>query len=384
MIRTMSAPASESATGRVGALDAFRGVTVAGMLLVNNPGTWDSIYPPLRHAEWHGWTATDLIFPFFLFIVGITTELSLSARTRRGDSGRMLTRRVLFRGGTIVALGLLLHAFPFFPLSRWETLRFPGVLQRIGVCFIAAALLSRGRSDRAIAGMTAVLLVGYWAVQALVSPPGATVVTLDDPGATLSAWIDRAIFGSHLWSASKTWDPEGLLSTVPAIGTCLLGVLAGRRLSDAGPAAERLNALFAWGALGVMTGLVWGWFFPINKNLWTSSYALFTAGMGATVLATMTWLMENDRYRRAARPLITYGLNPITAFVGSGAMARLLGLIRVPREGGSVPVQRAIFESGFASWLPPRPASLAYGVAFVLLWYAILRVMERRGWILRV
>jgi predicted acyltransferase len=221
-------------------------------------------------------------------------------------------------------------------------------------------------------------------LQALVPPPGVAAATLDDPSATLSAWIDRTIFGSHLWPASKTWDPEGLLSTVPAIGTCLLGVLAGRRLSDARPAAERVSTLFAWGALGMMTGLVWGWFLPINKNLWTSSYVLFTAGMGATVLATMTWLMEGDRFRRVARPLVTYGLNPITAFVGSGAMARLLGLIRVPRDGGSVPVQRAIFESGFASWLPPRPASVAYGVAFVLLWYAVLRVMERRGWILRV
>jgi predicted acyltransferase len=380
----MSAAAVGREAGRVEALDAFRGITIAGMLLVNNPGTWSAIYPPLRHAEWHGWTPTDLIFPFFLFIVGITTELSLSARARRGDALGEVTRRILIRGGTIVALGLLLHAFPFHPLSRWETLRFPGVLQRIGVCYVVAALFSRGRSDRAVFGVTALLLAGYWALQALVPPPGVAVATLDDPGATLSAWIDRTVFGSHLWSASKTWDPEGLLSTAPAIGTCLLGVLAGRRLRDQLPMAERLSSLFSWGALGMMSGLVWGWFFPINKNLWTSSYVLFTAGMAATVLATMTWLMDRGRFRRAARPLISFGLNPITAFVGSGAMARTLGLIRIPANEGSVPLQRAIFERGFASWLPLELASLAYALAFVTLWYAILRLMEKRGWVLRV
>ncbi|HET9276461.1 MAG TPA: heparan-alpha-glucosaminide N-acetyltransferase domain-containing protein, partial [Gemmatimonadales bacterium] len=227
---------------RLAALDAFRGLTIAGMLLVNNPGTWSAIYPPLRHAEWHGWTPTDLIFPFFVFIVGITTHLSLA---RRGEDGRVV-RRILTRGGVIILLGLLLHAFPFFPLSRWETLRFPGVLQRIGVCFIAAALLARGRSNRAVGGSVAALLLGYWGLQALVAPPGVPAPTLDDPSATLSAWIDRTVFGSHLWRASQTWDPEGLLSTLPAIGTCLLGVLAGRRLAGPEPITSRLVTLFGY------------------------------------------------------------------------------------------------------------------------------------------
>jgi predicted acyltransferase len=379
-----TAAVTRSGTTRLEALDAFRGMTIAGMLLVNNPGTWGAIYAPLRHAEWHGWTPTDLVFPFFLFIVGITTELSLAARARRGDSGGTLTRVVLLRGGTIVALGLLLHAFPFFPLTRWETLRFPGVLQRIGVCYMAAALWSRGRSDRSVIGWTALLLLGYWALQALVPPPGLARATLDDPGATLSAWIDQSVFGAHLWTASKTWDPEGLLSTLPAIGTCLLGVLAGRRLNATIPLADRLNALFAWGGIGMTAGLVWSWVLPINKNLWTSSYVLFTAGMAAIVLATIFWLMARERFHRAMRPMVTFGLNPITAFVGSGAMARVLGLIRVPGDGGSIPLQRAVFESGFATWLPIKLASLAYALAFVLLWYGILRVMEHRGWVLRV
>ena len=263
---------------RIAALDAFRGLTIAGMLLVNNPGTWDAIYPPLEHAPWHGWTPTDLIFPFFIFVVGITTHLSLAAREQRGDSDRGVTLQILRRGGLIILFGLLLQAFPFFPLERITQLRFPGVLQRIGVCYIAAALLSRGRSSRAVGVMVAVLLLGYWAVQALVAPPGVASATLDVPQDTLSAWIDRTVFGGHLWKQSLTWDPEGLLSTIPAIGTALLGVLAGRRLAGGETVADRLNGLFSAGTIGAMAGLMWNWVFPINKNLWTSSYVVFTAG----------------------------------------------------------------------------------------------------------
>ena len=237
---------------RISALDAFRGLTIAGMLLVNNPGTWSAIYPPLQHAPWHGWTPTDLIFPFFLFIVGVTTHLSLAAMVQQGASARTVTIRIIRRGGLIILLGLLLHAFPYVPLTRITEIRIPGVLQRIGLCYLATALLSRGRSSRAIAAVVGLLLLGYWALQTLAAPPGVTAPTIDVPGETLSAWIDRTVFGSHLWKESRTWDPEGLLSTIPAIGTCLLGVLAGRWLTRPVPFAECLNGLFAVGALGMV------------------------------------------------------------------------------------------------------------------------------------
>ena len=185
--------------GRLLALDAFRGMTIAGMLLVNNPGTWSAIYPPLAHATWHGWTPTDLIFPFFVFIVGITTHISQSGLERRGVSPAAVTARIFRRGALIILLGLLLHAFPFLPLERITGLRIPGVLQRIGVCYLAAALISRGRSSRDLAGITALLLVLYWGLQTLVAPPGVATPTLDIPDQTLSAWLDRTVFGSHLW-----------------------------------------------------------------------------------------------------------------------------------------------------------------------------------------
>ena len=369
---------------RLSALDAFRGMTIAGMLLVNNPGTWSAIYPPLEHAPWHGWTPTDLIFPFFVFIVGVTTHLSLSAREAHGASAGAIRRQILRRGALIILCGLLLHAFPYVPLTRITQIRIPGVLQRIGVCYIAAALLARGRSNRAVAGIVAVLLVGYWGLQTLIAPPGVATPTIDVPQDTLSAWIDRTIFGSHLWRESKTWDPEGLLSTLPAIGTCLLGVLAGRRVARPEPLAERLNALFAIGSLGMVAGLVWNWVFPINKNLWTSSYVLFTAGMAAVTIAVCAWLIEVRGYRRWAGPFITYGLNPLVAFIGSGAMARVLGLIHLPFGGESVSLQQVIYRTLFASWLAPRNASLAFAIGFVALWYGILKLLERRKIVLRV
>jgi predicted acyltransferase len=210
------------------------------------------------------------------------------------------------------------------------------------------------------------------------------VATIDDPGSTLSAWIDRSIFGSHLWRESRTWDPEGLLTTVPAIGTCLLGVLAGRWLAGPATLAERLNGLFAAGALGMVAGLVWNWVFPINKNLWTSSYVLFTAGMACVAIATLAWLIEVRGRRRWAAPLITYGLNPLVAFIGSGAMARLLGMVHLPVGGETLSLQQAIYRTAFASWLTPRNASLGYAIAFVVLWYGILRLLQRYRIVLKV
>lgn len=362
-----------------------RGLTVAGMLLVNNPGTWDAVYPPLRHAVWHGWTPTDLIFPFFLFIVGITTELSLARRADQGASDAAIRKKVIARGSLITLCGLLLAAFPFLPLERITDVRIPGVLQRIGVCYTAGALLAWRRSDRSLLVTTAILLIGYWATLTLVAVPGQAVKTIDVPDQTFAAYVDRLLLDGHLWSVTETWDPEGPLSTVPAIGTLLLGVLAGRIARRTTSIETRLNALFAWGAIGIVTGLVWNWGFPINKSLWTSSYVVFTAGVAVLLLATVTWIVEIRGSRRWASPFRTYGLNPLLAFLGSGAMARVIGsLIEVDVDGQPISLQRAIYERAFASWLPPMNASFGYAIGFVGFWYVVLLTCERRGWILRI
>lgn len=390
---------------RLISLDVFRGMTVAGMLLVNNPGSWSAIYPPLEHAAWNGWTPTDLIFPFFLFIVGITTELSLEARRARGDDERAILRQILRRGALIFLFGFLLSGFPFFTwppalpdasflervadrIAHWRVM---GVLQRIGLAYLCGALITWRTTLRQQVGILVVLLFGYWALMTLVPVPDTGIAgryVLDQPGQLLSAWLDRTILGTnHLWIGGKTWDPEGLLSTVPAIGTTLLGSFAGRWIAQRERTlTDRLAGLFAIGAVTMMLGLVWHWVFPINKSIWSSSYVLFTAGMGAVSLATCMWIIDVMQVRRWTFPFAVYGTNPMLAFLGSGLMARIISSIWTWETGPGrrISAQGFVFNTLYASWLPPREASFAYALSFVALWFLILWGAWKRGFVLKV
>ncbi|MGH7663770.1 MAG: acyltransferase family protein [Gemmatimonadaceae bacterium] len=390
-ITTTVAPAP-ARHDRLLSLDVFRGLTIAAMLLVNNPGSWGAIYPPLAHAAWHGWTPTDLIFPFFLFIVGVTTHLSLSSRRARGASDGAIIRQILKRGGVILLLGLLLAAFPFYWPPTWDLdrllgLRIPGVLQRIAVVYVAAALITLRTTLKEQVAMLAALLLGYWFLMTLVPVPGRGIgaLLLSDSSANLAAYVDRLLLGEHLWSESGTWDPEGILSTIPAIGTTLLGYFAGRWIATPRPLAERVAALFAVGSIGMVVGQMWGWVFPINKNLWTSSYVVFTAGMACTAIGTCMWLIDQHRITWWTKPFVIFGMNPILAFVGSGLLARLIySVIRVQYHGETVSLQSAMYRSFFASWLEPRNASLAFAVLTVTLWLGALALLYRRGIFLKV
>ena len=374
---------------RLVALDVFRGMTVAGMLLVNNPGSWGAIYPPLEHAPWNGWTPTDLIFPFFLFIAGVTTHLSLAVRRAAGAGDAELVRQIVRRGTLIVLFGLLLASFPFYPLTRFTAIRIPGVLQRIGVAYAFGALFTLRTTLKQQLLIIALLLFGYWFAMTLLPVPdamgGIGANLLDAPSRTLAAWTDRFLLNGHLWVSSKTWDPEGPLSTIPAIGTAMLGVLAGRWLGERRPLEERLNGLFAVGALGMMVGLMWHWSFPINKSLWTSSYVVFTAGMASVAIATISWIIDVKGVTNWTRPFVIYGVNPIIAFVGSGMMARLIyTLWKVDFHGARAPVQSVVYQTVFLPWLEPRDASLAFALSFVLFWYLILWALWRRKIIFKV
>jgi predicted acyltransferase len=391
---------------RLLSLDVFRGLTIAGMLLVNDPGTWSAIFPPLGHAEWHGWTPTDLIFPFFLFIVGITTHLSLSARRARGDDDSALVKQILRRGLIIWLLGFLMALFPFYQWGNIEALpnatlwdrivwrldhvRILGVLARIGIVYILAGLLTLKTTLRQQIYIIAGLLFGYWFAMTLIPVPGENEIgalLLHTKDRNLAAFVDRAILTTkHIWTGSVTYDPEGILSTFPAVATAMLGVLAGRWIAlREKPLLERITGLFAAGSLGMVVGLMWNWSFPINKNLWTSSYVIFTAGMACVALATIMWIVDYANVKWWTKPFVVFGVNPIVAFVGSGVMARLIyTLWKVEYEGRSVSIQSAIYQSVFASWLPPRVASLAFALTFVLLWYGILLVLYRRKIILKV
>ena len=323
-----AAPQSSTAPReRLLSLDVFRGLTIAGMLLVNTPGTWSAIYPPLEHAAWNGWTPTDLVFPFFLFIVGITTELSLSARRARGDDEAAIRQQIVRRGALIFLFGFLLNGVPFFTwtaipgnpdptllqrvVNRLYDWRLLGVLQRIGIAYLAAGLIARRASVRRLVTVVTAILLGYWIAIAGLPVPGTHgtlgALLLDHPEATMAAWWDRFLLdwtrfglGNHIWPSSVTWDPEGFFSTIPAVATCLIGNLAGRWIvKQERPLLDRVSALFAVGALGMMVGLMWNWVLPINKSLWTSSYVVFTGGRGRR-LAGHDHL---DR-RRAAREVV--------------------------------------------------------------------------------
>ncbi len=409
--RRVAASATPATRERLLALDVFRGLTIAGMLLVNDPGNWGHIYPPLEHAAWHGWTPTDLIFPFFLFIVGVTTHLSIAARRARGDDDRTIRRQILRRGALIFLFGLLLNWFPFFQwgaipgnadpsfldrvLVRLENLRIMGVLQRIALAYTAAAFLTLRTTLKQQVGILAVILFGYWFAMTLLPVPDTGVLgsfAIDTRDGHLAAWLDRVVFdwrarglGNHLWVGGVTWDPEGLLSTIPAIGTAMLGVMAGRWIAQPRPLFERLNGMFAVGALGMMVGLMWNWSFPINKGIWTSSYVLFTAGMASVTLATIMWIVDVHGWRRWTKFFVIYGLNPIVAFVGSGILARMLySILKVDHGGQRVSVVEAIYRT-LVSWgLEPVNASLAFALSFVIVWFGILWALYKKQIVLKV
>ncbi len=392
---------------RLLALDVFRGMTIAGMLLVNNPGSWSAIYPPLEHAEWNGWTPTDLIFPFFLFIVGITTHLSLGTRAAQGADTGALVRKILRRGLLIFLAGLLLAWFPFFwwgakvgdiaaptfldrVVYRIQHLRYLGVLQRIGIAYVCAALLTLRTSRRTQIAVVVAILIGYWVVMTLVPVPGTGTIgfyVLNQPGATLAAWSDRLILGTnHIWASSKTYDPEGPLSTVPAVATAMLGVFAGRWIGDKKRSLiERIAGLYGVGCLGMVLGSFWSWVFPINKNLWTSSYVVFTAGFACVCLATCLWLIDVEGYRGWTKPFVIYGVNPLVAFVGSGLMARIIDSLWKVNVGGKlISVHQLTFSWFQLGYLSDRFASLLWALSFVTLWLAILWLLYRRNIIIRL
>ena len=369
------------ASGRMLSLDVFRGLTIAGMVLVNNPGTWGAIYSPLRHAEWHGWTPTDLIFPFFLFIVGVSITLAFARRLEGGGDQNDLLRKAFKRSAIIFALGLFLNGFPYFDLAE---IRIPGVLQRISVCYLVASVIFLKSSWRTQAAVAVALLLLYWALMALVPVPGFGAGDLGKEG-NLAAYIDRALLGRHIWKGGVVFDPEGLLSTMPAISTTLSGVLTGRWLRSKRTQLEKVGGMFFAGACAVAFGWAWHFWFPINKSLWTSSYVVFTAGMALQLLAICYWLVDIKGYKRWAQPFVIFGVNALALFVFSGLLGRLMSVIKVPRtDGSSIALQPLIFRNLFASWASPLNASLAYAITYIFFWLFLMWLLYRKRIFIKV
>lgn len=368
---------------RLQSLDVFRGLTIAAMLLVNNPGSWLHVYPPLEHAAWNGWTPTDLVFPFFLFIVGITTTLSLGGWLDGAVSPRMLFRKVLIRAALIFALGLLLQGFPAYELG---TIRVLGVLQRIALSYLVAATIVLSTGVRGQVGALIALLLGYWALMTLVPVPGIGRAVLE-PDLNLSNWLDLRVIGrNHLLHETMTWDPEGILSTLGAIATVLCGVLAGHWIRSTREAGAKVSGLLVGGGAVIALGSVWGRAFPINKNLWTGSYVLLTAGIACLVLASIYWLVDVKGYRAWTRPFLVFGTNAITAYWLSSLVAIVFDwvVITSPADGESLILKTYLYEVFYVPWLAPENASLAYALTYVLLWLGFLSVLYRRRIFIRI
>ena len=360
---------------RLVSLDVFRGLTIAGMVLVNNPGTWSNIYWPLKHAEWHGWTPTDLVFPFFLFIVGVSITLAFARRVEEGAVQRVLYLKVLKRAAIIFGLGLFLNLFPSFDFAN---VRIPGVLQRIAICYLVASLIFLKTRVRTQFVIALALLVVYWLLMTRVAAPGFAAGDLSKEG-SLASYVDRVLLGPHIWRQGKVYDPEGLLSTIPAVATTLFGVLTGHWLRSERTRWDKVTGMFVAGSVAVVLGWAWNSFFPINKPLWTSSYVLFTAGLGLQLLALCYWLIDIKGYRRWAWPFEVFGVNALALFVGSALMVKLMGLIRVPNTDGTrISSQGWIFRNLFLSWATPINASLAYAIAFILLWLFLMWLLYRK------
>ncbi|MGB7209417.1 MAG: DUF5009 domain-containing protein [Pyrinomonadaceae bacterium] len=423
------------AQNRLISLDVFRGMTIAGMVLVNNPGTWSSIYGPLKHAEWHGITPTDYIFPFFLFIVGVAIPIALGKRIEAG-----ITRHVYFkiftRAVLIFALSLIMSAIPFFGFNDtqipyavkilivlgytaalffylWDktkialivagvtaavvtgfwlagsvivpynvgTMRIPGVLQRIAVCYLIVSILFLQTNWKHQAIIGGGLLLLYWVLMTAIPVPGCDVTTIDDKACNLAAYLDRLILTeNHIWRSAKVFDPEGILSTIPAIVTTISGVLTGTWLRSKHEPLEKVSGIFFFGAVLLAAGWSWSLVFPLNKSLWTSSYVLYTSGLALLTLAFCYYVIDIKGYKRWAKPFVIFGVNALALFIFSGIMARLLGMIRFasPEEGKDITLQQFIFDNIFLSVLSPINASLAYAISFILFWLFLMWILYRR------
>jgi predicted acyltransferase len=366
---------------RLLSLDVFRGMTVALMILVNNPGDWGHIYAPLEHAEWNGCTPTDLVFPFFLFIVGVSISFAMQGKV----ADRATVTKILTRSLKLFGLGLFLSLFPKLDLS---VVRIPGVLQRIAIVFFVCSLIFLTSKNRTQQIIFASLLIGYWVLMTFVPVPYFGPANLE-PEFNLGAYFDRMILGTaHIYKAAKTWDPEGLLSTLPAIGTGLSGVLTGswlqRKDKEIG---EKLVYMYLYGCIAMALG--WAWDaagFPINKALWTSSYVLWTSGLALCFLASFYWLIDVKGYQRWTKPFVVYGVNAITVFFLTGLIPRILRMIKIKMPNGDeVNSQTWMYKNLIVSiFSNPYHASLVGALTVITIWLGILWVMYDKKMIVKV
>lgn len=366
---------SISKSKRLISLDALRGFTIAAMVIVNDPGSWSHVYWPLLHAEWNGCTLTDLVFPFFLFIVGISIALAYTKRLEASVPKKSLYRKILIRSVNIYLLGLFLWLFPEFDFSA---IRWVGVLQRISIVFLVCALLFLHTSWKQQIKIGALILVLYWIIVAYIPVPGIGKPDLSVPASNWANHLDTLILPGVMWQ--KTWDPEGILSTFPAIVTGILGMLIGKLYLSVKDENKKLVWLFFVGFMLFLAGGLWNWFFPINKNIWTSSYVLYTAGLGTLGLAACILIVDVWGYTKWTFLGRVYGANAITSYVLAGVLTLVFYRMRV--GGASL---NEWFMSGMAQiGFDPKFASMLYAVMYMLIIFIPALIMYRKKIFIRI
>jgi predicted acyltransferase len=377
--------------GRLLSLDVLRGGTMAAMILVNNPGDWSHVYPPLDHAEWNGCTPTDMIFPSFLFMVGVSIVFAMEKRLAEKSGHGKLIWHAFKRMIWLLLINYGIHfAFQFLDghfnvIEILKNIRIPGVLPRIAVVYFICTVIYLKTTAKTRVWLFAGALIGYFLIMTCIPVPGVGYANLQ-PETNLGAWLDRLVFGTqHLWGESRVWDPEGILGTIPAIATGLFGIRVGSWLKNKSVEDNtKLIWMFVFGMLAVIVALFWDFVFPINKKLWTSSFVLYVGGMDTAALAALYWLIDVQGYKRCTPFFVTFGMNSIVAYVLADIVPGIMGAIKFHAHGQATNLYGYLYQACFVPFFTPVNASLAGAIALVLLLWLILYPLYKKGIILKV
>ena len=373
---------------RLLALDVFRGLTITAMVLVNNPGSWSHVYSPMLHAQWHGWTPTDLIFPFFVFIVGVSVSIVMNREVAKGTNKGLLVKSAAIRGGKLFALGLFLALFYFNfndPNFSWvnqqlASIRVMGVLQRLGLVFVLTVLVVLYFKPRGRLIWIFALLFGYWAALMWVPYGNGGEMYRGKLlfGNNLTAWIDSQVFAAkHLYykeAIPYAFDPEGLFSTLPAVASALAGVFTGDLLMNKDKSlAYKTKVMCAVGAILIVTGEAWGWILPINKSIWTSSYVVMSTGWALLILGGLTWLIDIKGKKRWTAPFVVFGANAIAFYMFSAVVARLFIMLPVADTSLHGWLYSEVYQPLFGN----LNGSLMFAVSFCLGCYVVMHYLYK-------
>jgi predicted acyltransferase len=362
---------------RLVSLDMFRGITIAAMILVNFPGKEEYVYAPLNHTHWNGISPTDLIAPFFLFIVGVSIAFSYTKRLEAGIPASDMYPKLIRRAVKIYLVGMFLNVLGLFPDFNFSDIRYTGTLHRIAIVFLVCGIIFLNTGWRVQALIAFIILIGYWLAMTMIPTPGYGRVMLERD-VNLAQWVDQHFMPGHLYQG--VWDPEGILSTFPSVATGITGMLAGRFLINVKSMEYRIMWLFLAGFISTITGVVWNWTFPLNENIWTSSFVLFTSGLASMTLASCIFLVDLLNYRKSAKFGVIYGMNAIAVYV----LADILSLIFYLIKFGGYSLNEHFFRVCTSQGAAPKFTSMIYAIIYVGILFIPAYLLYRKKIFIRL